>query len=137
VRTLELVIAVVLTALGVRSMIVWARRPFASTALTDQLLYAAYRTGRVGIWFAFAGLFWIFAFAPGASSDGQRYTQDISRYSWFVVLFAVLAVLQLIGGWFLGHRTSWEDTEAERDAVKSGEARPEPTPDEGGLSRRP
>ena len=45
------------------------------------------------MWFAFAGLFWVFAFAPGTSADGQRFTsEDVSSYSWFVVLFAVLAV---------------------------------------------
>jgi hypothetical protein len=104
VRVVELLIAVVLTGLGIRSMLVWARRPFASTALVDQVLYALYRTGRVGLWFAFAGLFWVFAFAQGTSADGQRYTRDISGYAWFVVLFAALAVMQLIGGWFLGHR---------------------------------
>ena len=117
-RVFELTIAVVLTAFGIRSMLTWARRPFASRAVADQVLYALYRTGRVGMWFAFAGLFWVFAFAPGTSADGQRFTrEDVSSYSWFVVLFAVLAVLQLIGGWFLGHRPSSdaEDPEAARD----------------------
>jgi len=70
------------------------------------------------MWFAFAGLFWVFAFAPGTSADGQRFTrEDVSSYSWFVVLFAVLAVLQLIGGWFLGHRpvSDAEDPEGAQD----------------------
>lgn len=117
-RVLELVIAVVLTGFGVRSMLVWARRPFASRALTDQLLYASYRTGRVGLWFAFAGLFFVFAFAHGTSADGQPYTKDVSGYAWFVVLFAALAVMQLIGGWFLGHRVPSADERPDAEELR-------------------
>ena len=108
-RGAELGIALVVTALGVRSAVHWARLPFASTAVADQALYALYRTGRVGLWFAFAGLFWLFAFARGTTSTGQPITRDVSQYSWFVLLFAALAVMQLLGGWFLGHRGSAND----------------------------
>lgn len=108
-RGLDLAIAVVLTALGVRSAAHWARLPFASTAVADQVLYALYRTGRVGLWFAFAGLFWLFALSGGTTSTGQRYARDVSQYRWFVLLFAALAVMQLLAGWFLGHRGPGEE----------------------------
>ena len=108
----ELAIAVVLAALGVRSAIHHARRPFDSPDVGDQLWYALYLTGRVGMWFAFAGLFLILAFAGATDpitrvhvpSTGQVYVDDVSRYRWYVVVFAVLGAMQLLGSWFLGHR---------------------------------
>jgi hypothetical protein len=112
VRRLEFVIALVFAAGGIRSVIYHARRPFDSTDIRDQLLYALYLTGRVGMWFAFAGLFLIFAFAGTtdpvtgirAPSTGQVYVDDVSRYRAYVIVFAVLGAMQLLAGWFLGHR---------------------------------
>ena len=43
-RPFEFAVALVLTALGIRSAVYWARRPFESTAIRDQLLYAVYLT---------------------------------------------------------------------------------------------
>jgi len=109
VRRFEFVVALVLLAGGVRSAIHHARRPFASDDVRDQLLYAAYLTGRVGMWFAFAGLFLILAFA--GSSDptpdpvsGKLDVVEASDYAWYVIVFAVLGAMQLLAGWFLGHR---------------------------------
>ena len=110
-RPFEFAVALVLTALGIRSAVYWARRPFESTAIRDQLLYAAYLTGRVGMWFAFAGLFYLFAFVGTTDpvtgqrvpSTGQVYVDDVSRYRWYVIVFAVLGAMQLLAGWFLGH----------------------------------
>jgi hypothetical protein len=125
VRRFEFVVAVVLAAAGVRSAIHHARRPFASDDVRDQLLYAAYLTGRVGMWFAFAGLFVILAFA-GASDPtpdpvtGKLDVVEASDYAWYVLVFAVLGAMQLLAGWFLGHRG---------DGSRGD--------DGGGLSRRP
>ena len=110
-RRFEFGIALLLTGFGFRSLWYWARRPFESTAIRDQLLYAVYRTGRVGMWFAFAGLFYLFAFVGTTDpitgqhvpSTGQVYVDDVSRYRWYVIVFAVLGAMQLLGGWFLGH----------------------------------
>jgi hypothetical protein len=112
VRPFEFVIAMVLAAGGVRSIVYHARRPFASADVRDQLLYALYLTGRVGMWFAFSGLFLILAFAGAtdpvtglhAPSSGQVYVDDVSRYRAYVIVFAVLGAMQLLAGWFLGHR---------------------------------
>jgi hypothetical protein len=70
-----------------------------------------YLTGRVGMWFAFAGLFYLFAFVGTTDpvtgqrvpSTGQVYVDDVSRYRWYVIVFAVLGAMQLLAGWFLGH----------------------------------
>ena len=110
-RPFEFAVALVLTAFGIRSAAYWGRRRFESTAIRDQLLYAVYRTGRVGMWFAFAGLFFVFAFVGTTDpvtrqhlpSTGQAYVDDVSRYRWYVIVFAVLGAMQLLGGWFLGH----------------------------------
>ncbi len=94
-RRFEFVVALALTGFGVRSAVYWARRPFESTATRDQLLYAVYLTGRVGMWFAFAGLFYLFAFA-GASdpapdpTTGALAVDDPSKYAWYLIVFAVL-----------------------------------------------
>ena len=107
-RRFEFVVALALTGFGVRSAVYWARRPFESTATRDQLLYADYLTGRVGMWFAFAGLFYLFAFAAASDpapdpTTGALAVDDPSKYAWYLIVFAVLGALQLLAGWFLGH----------------------------------
>ena len=110
-RRFEFGIALLLTGFGFRSLWYWARRPFESTAIRDQLFYAVYLTGRVGMWFAFAGLFYLFAFVGTTDpvtgqrvpSTGQVYVDDVSRFRWYVIVFAVLGAMQLLAGWFLGH----------------------------------
>ena len=75
-RRFEFGVALLLTGFGVRSLWYWARRPFGSTAIRDQLLYAVYRTGRVGLWFAFAGLFYLFAFVGASDPEPNRITGE-------------------------------------------------------------
>ena len=107
-RRFEFAIALLLTGFGIRSLWYWARRPFESTAIRDQLLYAVYRTGRVGIWFAIAGLFFLFAFVGASDPEPNPVTGELvvdhpSKYAWYVIVFAVLGAMQLLGGWFLVH----------------------------------
>jgi hypothetical protein len=107
-RRFEFGIALLLTGFGFRSLWYWARRPFESTAVRDQLLYAIYRTGRVGMWFAFAGLFFLFAFVGASDPEpnpitGELVVEHPSKYAWYVIVFAGLGAMQLLGGWFLGH----------------------------------
>jgi len=107
-RPFEFAVALVLTAFGIRSAAYWARRPFESTAIRDQLLYAVYLTGRVGMWFAFAGLFYLFAFVGVSDPEpnpitGELVVEHPSKYAWYVIVFAVLGAMQLLAGWFLGH----------------------------------
>jgi len=107
-RPFEFAVALVLTAFGIRSAVYWARRPFESTAIRDQLLYAVYLTGRVGMWFAFAGLFFLFAFVGASDPEpnpitGELVVEHPSKYAWYVIVFAALGAMQLLAGWFLGH----------------------------------
>ncbi|HEX6130756.1 MAG TPA: hypothetical protein VF044_03445 [Actinomycetota bacterium] len=113
-RAPELAIAVVLALLGVRSLVHWARRPFASADPRDHLWYAAYLTGRVGLWFAFAGMFAIFAFAgttdpvtgEQVTSRGRAFEDAVEAYRWYVLVPIGLAAMQFVAGWFLGRRGS-------------------------------
>jgi hypothetical protein len=102
----ELAVAAILGAFGVRSLVHWARRPFESADRTDQLLYALYLTGRVGLWFAFAGLFAIFA---TISTRGQAFVDDVAAFRWYVLVIGALGAMQLVAGWFLGHRGGGEE----------------------------
>lgn len=100
-KTTELVIAAAFAALGVRSLVHWARRPFESSDPVDHVLYALYLTGRVGMWFAFAGAFLLFA---SIAATGQAFLDEVREYRWYVLVFVVLGVIQLVAGWFLGRR---------------------------------
>jgi hypothetical protein len=104
-----LVLAAVFAVLGVRSAIHHTRRPFASDELRDQVLYAAYLTARVGMWFAVAGAFVIVAFL-GVGEDpepdpvtGRFDIHRASEFTWYLLVFVVLGAIQLLAAWFLGH----------------------------------
>ena len=98
-RVFELTVAALLVLFGLRSLAVWIRRPLASASLKDHALYALWMTGRVGLWFAIAGVFLI-----SASIDvrGKAFTQEWSRFSWYVAVPLSLAAVQLLAGFLLG-----------------------------------
>ncbi len=105
----EAVIAASFALLGLRSLGWWARRPFESNDVRDHLLYAAYLTGRVGMWFAIAGLFLLLSLAGGARSPGDLAGGNglagfASRYGWYAMVFLVLGISQVVAGFFLGRR---------------------------------
>jgi hypothetical protein len=126
VRGLELAIAIVLSAAGIRSIVYWARRPFGSRDPRDHALFALYVMGRAGLWFAFAGLFLLFAWAETVDpltgeevhAPGQAFIDAVERFRWFVFVPIAFAVAQLAAGWSLGRR-------AERERP----GRPGPEPD--------
>lgn len=111
-RGVELAIAAVLAGFGVRSLVHWARRPFGSRDPRDHVLYALYVMGRVGLWFAFAGMFLIFASAATTDpvtgeqlhAPGQAFEDAVEQYRWYVLVPAALAAVQFVAGFFLGRR---------------------------------
>jgi hypothetical protein len=111
-RGVELAIAVVLAAFGVRSIVFWSRRPFGSRDARDHLLFALYVMGRAGLWFAFAGMFLLFASAGTSDpvtgeqlhAPGQAFIDAVEEYRWYVLVPVTLAAIQLVAGWFLGRR---------------------------------
>jgi hypothetical protein len=101
VRTVELVIACVFIAGGLRSIWYWGRRRFEGTDVVDDVLYALYLTGRIGLWFAVAGFFLIYA---TIDVQGRAALDELEQYRWYFMVPLVLALLQLGAGWFLGRR---------------------------------
>jgi hypothetical protein len=107
VRVAEAIVAALFAAMGVRSLVYWLRRPFETADLRDHLLFAAYLTGRIGLWFSLAGLFLLVSVDTGtrfARDSEAAFTEYASRYGWYVVVFATLSALQLVAGFFLGRR---------------------------------
>jgi len=98
----ELVVAGALALGGLRSLWTWSRRRFEGAQVADHVLYALYVTGRVGLWFAFAGLFLIYSLT---SVDGKP-TSELARFRWYFMVPIGLAVLQLLAGFALGRRGS-------------------------------
>jgi hypothetical protein len=101
VRVVELAIGGLLVLAGLRSLWIWSRRRFEGVDVVDHLLYALYLTGRVGLWFAIAGLFFIYA---SVDARGQPAMDELRSYRWYFLVPLVLAGMQLVAGWFLGRR---------------------------------
>jgi len=110
VRAVEVALACLLAAGGLRSAWRWARRPLEGADLRDHLLYAAYLTGRIGLWFAFAGYF---VLAASIRLRGRAAGDELARYRWYALVPIALAALQLLAGLALGRRPSVERDERE------------------------
>ena len=91
--------ASVLALLGVRSLLYWLRRPLDSRSTRDHLLYAAWVTGRVGLWFAVAG---VFAISAAIGREGRAFTDEFHRYRWYFFVPLTLAIVQLVAAMMLG-----------------------------------
>lgn len=101
-RVVELAIAGLLVLGGLRSLWAWSRRRFEGNDVTDHLLYALYLTGRIGLWFAIAGFFVIYA---SIDARGQPAIDELAPYRWYFMVPLVLAALQLVAGYVLGRRS--------------------------------
>lgn len=108
-RIVELAIAGLLVLGGLRAVWYWSRRPFEGSDMVDHLLYALYLTGRIGLWFAFAGFFLIYA---SIDVQGRAALDDLEAFRWYLMVPLVLGVMQLLGGWFLGRRSPADGPEA-------------------------
>ena len=144
-RGVELAIAIALAGFGVRSVVYWSRRPFGSGDARDHLLFALYVMGRAGLWFAFSGMFLLFASAATVDpvtgeqlhAPGRAFVDAVDAYRWYALVPAVLAAVQFAAGWFLGRRTERGDQRAP-GSVERGHAeqeRAEQEPAEPGPGR--
>lgn len=100
-RVVEILLAGLFALGGLRSLWVWSRRPFDGADVTDHVLYALFVTGRVGLWFAFAGLFAIYASSDAA---GRAAVDELTDLRWYFVVPLVLAAVQFGASYFLGRR---------------------------------
>jgi hypothetical protein len=113
IEPVELALAIVFAALGVRSAIYWIRHPVQTTDVTDELLFAAFVTGRVGTWLLAAGMFVLFGMIH---TVGRAYTDDASQFTWLVIVFLLLGAMQLLAAWFLGARDAWSGEDGRNEA---------------------
>ena len=100
-RVPELATAGLLAAAGVRSLVIWARRPFVGADIADLVLHAVYLSGRIGLWFAFAGIFLVFG---TSEARGRPFVDEMQDQRWLIVVVTILGAAQLLGGWFLARR---------------------------------
>jgi len=103
---IELVPAVFFVALALRSAIHWHRHRVAGRDTADDLLFAAFVTGRVGTWLAAAGICVLFG---TINAQGRAFTDEASQYAWLVIVFLGLGAIQLVAAWFLSARGATEN----------------------------
>lgn len=98
-RVVELIIAGLFFAGGVRSFWIWSRRSIDSDDIRDQVWFALYRTGRIGLWFAVGGIFLL----SGLSDlEGRALADEFEARRWYLMVPLLLAVMQFVGGYLLG-----------------------------------
>jgi hypothetical protein len=98
-RVAALTLAGAFAILAVRSAIHWIRHrpPLRDTA--DELLFAAFVTGRVGTWTTAAAMFTVFG-----TISAFAYVDEARSFSWLFIVFIALGAMQFLAAWFLGLR---------------------------------
>lgn len=100
-KIVAVVLAVGFAALAVRSARYWIlHRPILRDA-SDDLLFAAFVTGRAGTWAVAAAMFLVFG---TISTAGQAYADEARGFSWLFIVFLGLGAMQFLAAWFLGAR---------------------------------
>jgi hypothetical protein len=90
----ELVVAGLLSLLGIRSLAYWWRREFVANSAGERLVHQLFVTARVGTWFVLAGLFVAYAVVD----------YDPQGLNWYLLLLIGLASIQLLTSFFLSRR---------------------------------
>jgi len=99
VKAFEIGVASLCGLLGLRSLFYWMRRPLDSRSVKEHVLYAVWMTGRVGLWFAVAG---IFVISASIKTQGRAFTEEFQRHRWYFFVLLGLAIMQLVAGLVLG-----------------------------------
>jgi hypothetical protein len=124
VKPLALIVAACFLVLAVRSVIYWMRHHPTLDNAREELLFAAFVTGRAGTWAIAATMFAVFG---TISTSGQPYADEARGASWLFIVFIALGAMQFLAAWFLRAR--------DRAARRNGD---EPPLDaESGPTRRP
>jgi hypothetical protein len=91
----EFVVTGLFAAVGVFSLLHWLNVEFGAASPAEHIAFAMYATGRVGMWFAFAGFFL-----------GYAIVDEPQAFRWYILLPIVLAGVQLLSGLYLGRSSS-------------------------------
>jgi hypothetical protein len=110
VNVFELVVAGVLSAFGVRSLVQWLGRTFDAASMGEHLLYLLHVTARVGMWFAVAAVF-----------AGYALLDEPQHLRAYLLLLIALPAVQLLTAFAL-----WRSPRGE-----PGEGVTEPSPGNG------
>jgi hypothetical protein len=102
VKAFEIAVALVCAALGVRSLVHWAREPYESSRTSDLVLYALFVTGRVGLWLVLALAFSLYALTE---TQGRAFIDDARQHQWLYLVFLGLGATQFVAAYLLGQRT--------------------------------
>ena len=100
-KIVALVLGAAFAALAVRSAIHWVRRRPPLRDTRDELLFAAFVTGRVGTWAVAAAMFLVFG---TISAVGDPYVDEARGFAWLFFVFIGLGALQFVAAAFLGLR---------------------------------
>lgn len=100
-KAFEIAVALACAALGVRSLVHWAREPYESSRTSDLVLYALFVTGRVGLWMVLALAFALYALTD---TQGRAFIDDAREYRWLYLVFLGLGATQFVASYFLGQR---------------------------------
>lgn len=109
-RVAELVVAGIVGALGVRSLVYWVRRPFDGKGAGGHALFALHVTARVASWFVLATLFVLYATVATTdpvtgervAAEGRAFIEASKEYAWFYIVLLALAAVQFVTAYFLG-----------------------------------
>ena len=118
---IELVPAVVFAALAIRSAVYWQRHRMVARDTTDDLLFAAFVTGRVGTWLSAAGMFLLFG---TIDAQGRAFADEAGQYAWLFIVFLVLGAMQFVAAWFLSVREGRDPDESPATSEAGDEPRP-------------
>jgi hypothetical protein len=108
-RVAEWVAAAAFALLGVRSLVHWLTRPLETPDRRDRLLFSLFVMSRVGLWFAVAGLFALYA---SIDTRGRAFVDEAGDLRWYVVVVAVPAAGQFVTGFLLGRPRPGADPDA-------------------------
>jgi hypothetical protein len=111
-KILALVLSVGFAVLAGRSAVYWITHRIVLRDTADELLFAAFVTGRVGTWLVAAGMFFVFG---SNSAVGQPYIDEVRGFTWLFVVFLSLGATQFLAGWFLGARERSRGSESGPD----------------------
>jgi hypothetical protein len=117
----EVIPAVVFAVLAIRSAMYWHRHRIDGRDATDDLLFAAFVTGRVGTWLAAAGMFAVFG---SIRVQGRAFTDKAGQYGWLFIVFLALGATQFLAAWFLSARGA-DDPDRSPTTEAGDEPRPQ------------
>jgi hypothetical protein len=113
VSAVELTVAAVCAALGIRSIVHWLRQPLELTGRRDLVLFALFVVARAGLWFAVGGWFLLVA---SVDTEGRAFKEDAGAFRWYFVVILILIALHVATAFLLARSRQESPPDGDRDA---------------------